>query len=49
MVDSALPYPSSASAMIGTSTALATIEAILVTSVWVRKPMSGQPLSMATE
>ena len=49
IVDRALPYPSSASAMMGTSTALATIEAIRVTSVMVRKPMSGQPLSMASE
>ena len=49
MVDSALPYPSSASAMIGTSTALATMDAVFATSVMVRRPMSGQPFSMATE
>ena len=35
--------------MIGTSTALATMEAAFVTSVIVNKPMSGQPLSMASE
>ncbi len=35
--------------MIGTSTALATMDAAFVTSVMVRKPMSGQPLSMASE
>ena len=48
-VVSALPYPSSASAMIGISTALATIEAMRVTSVMVRNPMSGHPLASAIE
>jgi len=35
--------------MIGIETALATMEAIRVTSVWVRKPMSGQPWARAIE
>ena len=33
----------------GMSTAEATREATRATSVWVKKPMSGQPLAMATE
>jgi len=33
----------------GIPTALAIMEAVLVTSVMVRKPMSGHPLAMATE
>jgi hypothetical protein len=35
--------------MIGMATALATIDAMRVTSVIVRKPMSGQPLASAME
>jgi hypothetical protein len=35
--------------MIGIDTALATIAAVRVISVIVRKPMSGHPFSIATE
>ena len=49
IVAAALPYPSSASAMMGICTALATMEAVRVTSAIVSRPMSGQPLANAIE
>ena len=49
MVLSAEPSPSSASATTGIPTALAMRDAWRVISVIVRKPLSGQPFSMATE
>ena len=49
MVESALPYPSSASAMIGISTALATIEAMLVDLGLGEEAHVGPAVGMAIE